>query len=154
MICQCESKKKKLQPKKSKNNPGRTRICTGIRTDRHGDSSIYLPELCSWGYKPSLIVFLVLVLSHLTNKPLVLTLSVLKVTLIGFFHHSSILENRPFLKRRWCQVVLFYPSEHRLNTIKALCTNASKGSETALNGTKGKNDIDLIIKFFLIHIIN
>lgn len=148
MICQCESKKKTTTKKKAK-----TRICTGIRTDRHSDS--YIPtRTCSWGYKPSLIVFLVLVLSHLTNKPLVLTLSVLKVTLIGFFYHSSILENRPFLKRRWCQVVLFYPSEHRLNTIKALCTNASKGSETALNGTKGKNDIDLIIKFFLIHIIN
>ena len=86
MICQCESKrKKKLQQQKK------------AKTTRVGNESaqaygrtdtvipIYLPELCSWGYKPSLIVFLVLVLSHLTNKPLVLTLSVLKVTLIGFF---------------------------------------------------------------------
>ena len=71
---------------------------------------IYLPELCSWGYKPSLIVFLVLVLSHLTNKPLVLTLSVLKVTLIGFFHHSSILENRHFFKEEMvssCSILSF-----------------------------------------------
>ena len=148
-----KQKKKKLHKKRAKTTRvGHESAQAYGRTDTV--IPIYLPELCSWGYKPSLIVFLVLVLSHLTNKPLVLTLSVLKVTLIGFFHHSSILENRHFLKRRWCQAVLFYPSEHRLNTIKTLCTNASKGSETGLNGTKGKNDIDLIIKFFKIHIIN